>query len=66
MSKINNKDKNKIVNVINKSFEENFKTHNFNKENTLLDFSCKNCNSKYQFDVMKIFLTLCTIKKNIL
>lgn len=55
MSKINNKDKNKIVNVINKSFEENFKTHNFNKENTLLDFSCKNCNSKYQFDVMKIF-----------
>lgn len=53
--KIDKKSENKIRNAIEKALESSMIYEEFDKNSTLLDFSCPKCKAKYSFDVMAIY-----------
>lgn len=55
MKKIDKKTTDSINKALNKKLSENHFSHEFNPENTKLDFICSKCNAKYDFDVMAIY-----------
>lgn len=60
----------KAENKINKKIEATLNAHlpsyDFDKNNTILDFSCGNCNAKYSFDVMAIYFDSLENKEKLL
>ncbi len=55
MIKIDKKSEKKIKETIEKALEKVISNEDFDKTNTLLDFSCPKCKAKYSFDVMAIY-----------
>ena len=55
MKKINKKTEQLINKTVNDTLNNNLFNHNFDAKNTLLDFTCGQCNANYSFDIMAVY-----------